>query len=336
MFEVIEPGIMTTVQDLGRPGYLSWGIPISGAADTFSLKMGNLLVGNLVGNKEGEAGLEILLYGLKLKVLTKMIVSITGADLDAKLNNEKIPMWKTIELDKGDLIVFPPFKLSSKKGCRAYITVAGGIDVPIILGSKSTCLPGNFGGFQGRALNKGDKIKEGSCTVPFRQLRNRKLRENIIPNFTDKWEIGVILGPYNHLLTDESIERFFSQEWRVSYKASRFGVRYIGPKLFNFKPRPLHQVKRDPKGDPSNVPSQGVPLGGIEIAGGTEPIVIGVDGPSTTGYVTIATTISADIWKIGQSKPDDITKFKEVEIGEAYQILANLEKLLQEDNILPV
>lgn len=328
MFEIDKPGMLTMVQDLGRPGYISMGVPVSGAADSYSLRMGN----RLVGNKDGEAGLEILLYGLQLRALGKMIIAITGADLGATLNREPIPMWRAVEIAKGDLLLFPPFELSSKRGCRAYLTVAGGIDVPVILGSKSTCLPGTFGGFEGRALKKGDKIKIGNGSLPFHQLINRKLNGDRIPNFTDKWEIRTILGPQDHLFTEESIKTFFSHEWRVSYKASRFGVRYIGPK-FDFKPRPPHQIQRDPKGDPSNIVTQGVPLGAIEVAGGVEPIAISVDGPSTTGFVIIASTISADMWKIGQSKPDDFTTFKKVEIDEAYQILENSEKTLQDENI---
>jgi allophanate hydrolase subunit 2 len=153
------------------------------------------------------------------------------------------------------------------------------------------------------------------------------------PHFDDPWEIRVILGPHDHLFTEESIEMFFSHAWRVSYKASRFGVRYIGAK-FNFKPRPPHQVKRDPKGDPSNIPSQGVPVGAIEIAGGEEPIAIGVDGPSSTGYAMIATIISADVWKIGQSTPDDLTSFRQVGIDEAYQILIDAEEWIEMEDIL--
>jgi antagonist of KipI len=329
MFEVIHPGVMTTVQDLGRPGYGSVGIPLSGAADPFSLKVGNLLV----GNRQGEAGLEILLYGLQLAALKKMVVSVTGADLGPMLNKEKILMWSSNEIERGDVISFPFVKSSSLKGCRAYLTVAGGVDVPVILGSKSTCLPGNFGGFNGRALKKGDRIAFGDSLSPLGELRDRRLSEMKKPHLGDPWEIRVILGPHDHLFTEDSIEIFFSQAWRVSYKASRFGVRYIGPK-FNFKPRPSHQVKRDPKGDPSNIPSQGVPLGAIEIAGGEEPIAIGVDGPSSTGYAMIATIISADVWKIGQSKPDDLTFFKRVEIDEAYQILINSEAWIKMEDIL--
>jgi biotin-dependent carboxylase-like uncharacterized protein len=320
---------MTTVQDLGRPGYSSAGIPLSGAADPLSLKVGNLLV----GNRSGEAGLEILLNGLQLAASKKMIIAVTGADLGPMLNKEKIPMWSSIEIENGDVLSFPFIKTSSLKGCRAYLTVAGGVDVPVILGSKSTCLPGNFGGFNGRALKKGDRIEVGNSLLPFSELKNRRLSEMKRPHFDDPWEIRVILGPHDHLFTEESIEMFFSHAWRVSYKASRFGVRYIGAK-FNFKPRPPHQVKRDPKGDPSNIPSQGVPVGAIEIAGGEEPIAIGVDGPSSTGYAMIATIISADVWKIGQSTPDDLTSFRQVGIDEAYQILIDAEEWIEMEDIL--
>jgi antagonist of KipI len=328
MFEVLKPGMLTTVQDLGRPGYLSMGVPVSGAADSYSLRMGN----RLVGNKDGEAGLEILLYGLQLRALNKMIIAITGADLGATRNRETIPMWRTVEIASGDVISFPPFVLSSKRGCRAYLTVASGIDVPVVLGSKSTCLPSNFGGFEGRALKKGDRIRIGNGALPFPQLTDRRLKTDRIPSFTDHWEIRTVLGPQDHLFTEESIKTFLGHKWRVSHKASRFGVRYIGPKL-DFKPRPPHQVQRDPKGDPSNIVTQGVPLGAIEVAGGVEPIAIGADGPSTTGFVIIANAISVDMWKIGQSKPDDFTTFKSVDIDEAYQILEDSEKALLDKTI---
>lgn len=329
MFEIVEPGIMTTVQDLGRPEYSSMGIPISGAADTFSLKIGSLLVGNSLG----EAALEIVLYGLQLRALKRMIIAITGPDFGARLNNKEISMWRTIEIAKGDLISFPPFKLSSRKGCRSYLTVAGGFDVAVFLGSKSTYIPGNFGGFKGRVLKKGDKIQVGRSRLPFGKLRNRKFNEKMIPSFEDKWKVRVILGPNDHLFTKESIEMFLRQDWRVSYKASRFGVRYIGPKL-DFIHRTSDQIRKGPRSDPSNIPTQGVPLGAIEVMGGEEIAVIGVDGPSITGFTIIATVISADMWKIGQSKPNDTTCFKKVEINEAYELLIKSEKLVQQNNIL--
>jgi len=328
MFEIIKPGMLTTVQDLGRPGYIVMGVPVSGASDPYSLRMGN----RLVGNDDGEAGIEILLYGLQMRALAKMIVAVTGADLGAKLNQDPIPLWRTVELEKGDVISFPSFVLPSKKGCRTYLTVAGGIDVPVILGSKSTCLPASFGGFEGRALKKGDILRIGNAAFPLHQLTGRRLKEDRIPDFTNHWEVRTVLGPQDHLFTEASIATFFSHKWRVSHKVSRFGVRYIGPK-FEFNPRPAHQVLRDPKGDPSNIVTQGVPLGAIEIAGGVEPIVISVDGPSTTGFVILANTISADLWKVGQSKPDDFTTFKKVDVDEAYRILASSEKVLQEDPV---
>ncbi len=329
MLEILKPGMLTTVQDLGRPGYLPMGVPVSGASDPFSLKTGN----RLVGNKDGEAGIEILLYGLQLRALAKMIVAVTGADFGAKLNQDPIPMWRTVELEKGDVISFPSFVLPSKKGCRAYLAVAGGIDVPVILGSKSTCLPASFGGFEGRALKKGDTVRIGNAALPLQRLIGRRLKEDLIPDFTDHWQVRTVLGPQDHLFTEESIGTFFNHKWRVSHKVSRFGVRYIGPK-FEFKPRPPHQVLRDPKGDPSNIVTQGVPLGAIEVAGGVEPIAISVDGPSTTGFVILANTISADLWKIGQSKPDDFTTFSKVDVDEAYRILAAAEKTFQDDPIL--
>lgn len=315
MFEVINGGLMTTIQDLGRPGFFSFGIPISGAIDRFSLKCGNFLL----KNELGEAGLEILLCGLKLRVLKDVMISITGADMTPLVNEIKVPLWETIKLDKNDTIHFSSLP---QYGCRAYLCVKGGIEVPRILGSKSTFIEAKFGGLEGRTLKKGDIIHVEPQGADLSSIENRKLDPSLIPQYSKENEIRIILGPEDILFTDESIERFLAYNWKVSSKANRIGIRYEeGPHL-TFKPRSEKELQ-DAGGHPSNICGVPTPTGGIQVPLGTEVIIICCDGPTRGGYAKIATVIDADLDKVGQLKPGDITKFKSINIDEAYRISEN-------------
>jgi antagonist of KipI len=313
MFEVISGGLMTTVQDLGRPGFYSVGIPICGAADRFALKCGNYLL----GNKPGEAGLEILLYGLRLRILKDVAIAVTGADMSPEVNGMRAPMWNAIELTAGDIIRFPGIP---GQGCRAYLCVKGGIDVPLVLGSKSTFINAHFGGFEGRALKKGDIIKAGSQGAASSLSRPGKFDRSLMPAYSTETEIRVILGPQDTFFTDEAIETFLTYPWKVSSKANREGIRYEeGPHLA-FNPRSKDEIQVA-GGHISNICPAGTPLGGIQVPLGTEVIIICCDGPTRGGYAKIATVIDADLDKLGQVRPGDITRFKKVAIEEAYELL---------------
>lgn len=332
-FEVIEGGLQTTVQDLGRPGYLAIGMPTAGAQDFFSLRMGNLLVGNgtgkpfLVGGEPGEAGLEILLLGPTLKVLCSTVVAVTGADLSYKLNGKPFPMWTAVRVSKGSTISFG----RPIAGARAYLCVAGGVEAPLFLGSKATYVRGAVGGVQGRALAKGDILKTGIPKLSFEEIEGRTLLPKLIPQYINKWEIRVVLGPQDYLFTEEAIELFLTCEWQFSATSDRMGCRFIGPKL-NFKPRPDYLVNQAGS-DPSNIVDDTIPVGGIQVPGGLEPIVLGVEGPSMGGYAKIATAISSDMSRLGQMNAGDAVRFKEVSVDEAANILRENEKILSEDSI---
>ncbi len=333
-FEVIEGGLQTTVQDLGRPGYLKMGIPIAGAGDPFSLRIGNLLVNNgagkpfLVGDDAGEAGLEVLLLGPTLKVLCSTVAAVTGADLSCRLNGKPFPMWTAVRVSQRDVISFG----RPGTGAAAYLCVAGGIQAPLSLGSRATFIRGSIGGIEGRALTKGDILKTGVPKLPLAEIEGRTLVPNLIPQYTKKWNVRVVLGPQEYLFTEESIKLFLTYEWEFSATSDRMGCRFIGPKL-NFKPRPKHLADQAGS-DPSNIVDDTIPTGGIQVPGGLEPIVLGVEGPSLGGYAKIATVITSDMSRVGQMKPGDLARFQAVTVDEAANILRETEEIMGEHSII--
>jgi biotin-dependent carboxylase-like uncharacterized protein len=330
MFEVISGGPQTTVQDLGRPGYLHTGMPPSGAFDSFSLRVGNLLVGNnpggryLVGRDSGDAGLEVLLMGCTLRATGDHIIAVTGGDLDSALNGEPVPMWQAIRIRAGDEIAFR----SPRRGVRAYLAIAGGIDVPTFLGSRATNVRAAVGGIEGRGLKPGDVLRIGEPTRPAGELEGRTWPEEARPAQGVPWTVRVVLGPQDHLFQPESVETFLTTDWRLSPISDRMGCRYIGPKL-EFLPRPDYLVEQAGS-DPSNIVDDGTPLGGIQVPSGLEPIVMGADVPSFGGYAKIATVISSDIGVVGQGKPGDVVRFRAVPAAEAEEIGLAQEALIRE------
>ena len=317
---------MTTVQDLGRDRYFSIALVKSGAMDASSLHIGNLLV----GNEGGEAGLEIGL-GLKLKALSPAIIAITGGDLTPKINHTDAPMWETIRLNKDDVLSFSSFR----SGFRAYLAVAGGIDVQVLFGSKSTYVSGRsgdlgFGGFKGRPLRRGDILEIGRPRRPIDSIEFRRVKPSLIPEFEIVWTLRVVLGPFESFLTERGLETLLTHPWKVSYRAGRTGYWYDGP-LVEFKERADHQLKGAGT-HPSNCISDGVPVGGLQAPFGV-PVVFGPDQSTIGGHVKLATVISADLDKVGQSKPGDRTFFKEVSVKEAQEALRQSQALLAEKNL---
>jgi biotin-dependent carboxylase-like uncharacterized protein len=322
VFEVIDPGIFTTIQDLGRKGYFANGIPPSGAMDRFSLRMGNLLVKNPID----EAGIEMTAIGVTVSVLKESVIALTGAEFSAKLNGLPIPLWETIYLKKGDLLSIE----KTNRGWRGYLCVAGGIDVSLILGSKSTYTLGGLGGFRGRTLKKGDLIPAGLPRVPLDTLKGRKVKGSVLPEAGSEKELRVVLGPQDDHVKEESIDTFLNTPYKVSIRSNRVGYRFEGPQLF-FKERPK---SRDAGLDPSNIVDDGNAIGAIQIPGGKEPICLGPDGVTMGGYVKIACLITADMDRMAQLKPKDLVRFKSVTVDEAYQILKESMEKVREENIL--
>jgi biotin-dependent carboxylase-like uncharacterized protein len=302
--EVVKPGLSTSVQDLGRPGYYHLGIPVSGAMDLYSLRAANLLV----GNDTGDAALEAVFMGPELRFAEDRTVAVTGAELPPKLDGAEQPTWTALNVKAGQVLSFGYLK----SGARAYIAISGGIDVPVVLGSRSSYLLGALGGFEGRTLKAGDVLPVGPAKQSVRPGRSvaSELRSPVeLPA-----KLRMVTGLYWDRITKEAGERFFADTWKVAPEADRIGYRFRGGRPLAFNPR------EQPFGagsDPSNIVDSCYPYGSIQIPGGTEPIVLHRDAVSGGGYFMIGTVISADMDAIGQLQPNSPTQFVPVDMAAA-------------------
>jgi len=310
--EVIKPGLATSVQDAGRPGYYRIGIPLSGALDQHALRAANWLV----GNEEGAAVLEATLLGPELIFHAATFVAITGAEATPKVNGEARPRNESFTVRADDRLTFDYMKV----GARVYIAVAGGIDVPPILGSRSTYALGALGGFAGRKLAAGDVLPVGQARPGARA--GRVLAKELVPTYPKSLELRVMAGLYFHRLTEESAKSFFEDTWTVGPEADRIGYRYR-------KGRPLSfRARKQPFGagsDPSNIVDAGYPYGSIQVPGGLEPIILHRDAVSGGGYAMIGTVISADMDRIAQMQPNNLARFVQVDMDAALKARAEYE-----------
>ncbi|HEY0833375.1 MAG TPA: urea carboxylase [Azospirillum sp.] len=301
--EVVTPGTLTTVQDHpGRVGYWEVGVPPSGPMDPLAFRLGN----RVLGNPEGAAGLEITVSGPTLSFNAAAVVCLAGARMPADIDGQPVPYWQPVAVPAGATLRIGTL---SAAGCRAYLLVRGGLDVPDYLGSKSTFTLGRFGGHGGRALLPGDVLHLGDAPAgPMRALDADE-----IPAHGHAWEIGVLYGPHGapDFFTDEDIATFFAADWEVHYNSSRTGVRLIGPKP---------QWARTDGGEaglhPSNIHDNAYAIGAIDFTGDM-PVILGPDGPSLGGFVCPATIVGAELWKVGQLRPGDKVRFKRLMPAEA-------------------
>jgi biotin-dependent carboxylase-like uncharacterized protein len=301
--EVRKPGLATTVQDRGREGYYHVGIPPSGALDQFSLLAANLLV----GNPADAAVLECPYLGPELAFTEGATVAVTGAELEPRVDGEARPAWSAFEVRAGELLSFGHLAA----GARGYIAVAGGIDVPELLGSRSTYGLGGLGGLEGRALQAGDALQVG--TPVSRVTPGRSVPVELRPSLAAEQETRVVMGLYDHVLTDAGRETFLAATWRLTPVADRVGFRYQGPELdLRRREQPFGAGS-----DPSNIVDAPYPVGSIQIPGGVEPIVLHRDAVSGGGYAMVATVISADLDAIAQSAPGARTRFMPVDLEGA-------------------
>jgi biotin-dependent carboxylase-like uncharacterized protein len=302
--KVLAPGLATTVQDLGRPGYYHLGIPLSGGMDRFALRAANMLV----GNDEGAAVLEAVFMGPELEFTAEATVAVTGAELPPKVNGAARETWTSFKVKAGQVLSFDFLK----KGARAYIAVSGGIDVPVVLGSRSTYALGALGGHQGRKLEAGDQLPVGKSARSVTEGLSVPAALRRGPGNTA--ELRVLPGLYWHRITDASGRRFFDDTWKVALEADRIGYRFKGGEKLEFVPR------KQPFGagsDPSNIVDACYPYGSIQVPGGTEPIVLHRDAVSGGGYFMVGTVISADMDLIGQLQPHTPAKFVKVDMPAA-------------------
>jgi antagonist of KipI len=290
-FAVQDPGVLTTIQDLGRVGYGQYGIPVSGAMDRFSFRAANLLV----GNDPGAAGLEITLFRLKLEILRTVRVAITGGDMSPMLNGERLPMWQTVELPTGSSLFFKAIHL----GVRAYLAVEGGIDAPLFLGSRST----HQQALLGRPLQRGDIIK---AFPTGKQVRFRALPQERIPRFLIEAEIRVVMGPQDDYFTEEGIRTFLEGEYTITSQSDRMGYRLQGLPI-------KHLSGADIISDP-------ILPGSIQVTGNGQPIIMMTDAQTSGGYTKIACVIDPDIDILAQMLPGHTVCFKQTHIDEAHGI----------------
>ena len=310
--EVRGPGLSTTVQDGGRSGYYHLGIPPSGALDQHSLRAANLLV----GNHAGAAALECVYMGPELAFTADTLVAVTGATLVPKINGEERPLWESFTVSAGDVLSFAYLTA----GARAYIAVAGGIDVPEVLGSRSTYGLGALGGFAGRALATGDRLSLGPAaggTAP-----GRSVPADLRPGLAKEVEVRVVMGLYDHRLTDKGRSTFLDTTWALTPVADRIGFRYAGPELETVPREPPFGAGQDP----SNIVDAPYPIGSIQVPGGVEPIILHRDAVSGGGYMMIATVLSGDLDIVAQSAPKTRTRFVEVDLDGALAARADYRK----------
>src|ERR1700716_2353706 len=313
--DVVKPGFAATVQGLGRPGYYHLGIPLSGAMDRYALRAANLLV----GNDEGDAGLEAVFMGPELRFASDATVAVTGAELPPKVDGESCPTWTAFRVRAGQTLSFDVLK----KGARGYIAVSGGIDVPLVLGSRSTYALCTLGGLEGRGLQAGDALVVGGTKRPAKG--GNAGAEAVRRGPGAAHELRVLPGLYWDRITAESGKRFFEDTWKVATEADRIGYRFRGG-------RPLALVERKQPfragSDPSNIVDSCYPYGSIQVPGGTEPIVLHRDAVSGGGYFMLGTGISRAMDLIGQLQPHIAARFVEVDMHTAISARHDRENLL--------
>ncbi|MDE8588397.1 biotin-dependent carboxyltransferase family protein [Arthrobacter sp. NQ4] len=304
-FEIGNPGLATTVQDQGRTGHYNVGIPQSGSMDQYSAELGNALVGNTAR----EAVLECTYLGPVLTTDSDAVIAVTGAPVEVKVNGDPRPQWSRLLLKAGDQLSFGVIQ----GGTRYYIAVQGGIDVPEVLGSRSTYSLGAIGGFKGRKLEAGDVVPVGAPLNGGRLPQAESVPDEFRPVFAKEQEVRIVLGLYDHRLTEEGLGNLLNEEWKVTPVADRMGLRYSGPGV-------KWKEREQPFGagsDPSNIVDAGYAVGSIQIPGGTQPIILHRDAVSGGGYAMVGTVISADMDLVARAAPGTATRFAAVSLADA-------------------
>ena len=297
IIKVIQPGMLSTIQDLGRYGYQRYGVPVSGAMDEFAMRSANLLV----GNKQHLAGIEITLVGPHLKFLSPTFIAITGADISPTLNGKSISGWKAVKVEKGDELKFG----KRVDGFRSYLTISGGIEVPLVMGSRSTYLKTSIGGLNGRPLSTGDILSTAPPDHDFTGLQLPPGYKS--PVYGGRHTIRVIPGPQQDRFDSDAITTLLSSRYTISEQSDRMGYKLKGPRI-------KHSEKAD-------VISDGNPPGTIQVPGDGNPIILLSDRGTTGGYAKIATVISVDLGRLAQTVPGQSLGFKCVTLPEAHNLL---------------
>lgn len=307
---VERAGALTTVQDLGRWGHQALGMPVSGAMDAPALMRGNLLLGNSVG----AAALEVTVMGPVIGFEGEGCIAVAGGDLSPKLNDRALPQWTAVAVKSGDRL---SFGVPVGRGCRAYLCVGGGIDVPLVMGSRSTYMKAKIGGFGGRKLKDGDVLSAGTPWPLWRRVLGTVCPKELRPQYGDA-PLRAVPGPQDAYVAPEGLETFFKAEYTLSPSADRMGCRLEGD-----------GVIRHVKGP--DIVSDGIPMGAVQVPGSGLPIVMMADRQTTGGYVKIAVVHALDVARLAQKMPGDKVRFARLSVEEGMELsrveAAQVEKL---------
>jgi biotin-dependent carboxylase-like uncharacterized protein len=306
MIEVVTPGLYSTIQDRGRPGYYAMGVPPSGALDLFAHEAANALV----GNDPGAATVEITFLGPTLTFREFTLVAITGAEVDVTLDGVRVPAWMSQVVRAGQTLVFT----GMRAGARAYLAVRGGLDVPSIMGSRSTYVASGLGGHHGRTLQAGDTLSIGDMVAPGTDVRGGvEVPADLRPRYPSEHEIRVVPGLCDYRLTADAVRTLYATPYAITTEANRTGYRLTGEALaFRDRVAPFGAGA-----DPSNVVNLGYPVGSIQVPSGTELICLLRDAVTGGGYATVATVISADLDLLAQAKSPEQVRFVPVTVETA-------------------
>lgn len=321
MIEILEGGIQTTVQDYpGRPGMLAQGFFPAGPMDHFAFRAANLLV----GNEPSAAGLEITLGSFACRFEEEATIALCGAEAPVSLDGEELPLWESRLVRAGSEL---RIGIAPGPGFRLYLAVSGGIDVPPLFGSRATYTMGALGGFEGRALQAGDRLPIGQAAG---DRTPRRFRKSARPAYGRDWEVRAMRGPQAapDFLTEEDMQEFFSRWWTIDRNSNRTGIR-----LESHKFQWARKSGGIAGGHPSNILDNSYPVGAVNVNGDL-PVILGPDGPTAGGFVVCATVVHADFWKIGQFRPvGDRVRFREVTIEEAIEAERALSETLTETSL---
>jgi len=309
VIQVQEPGLFTTVQDLGREGFGPFGVSASGAADALSLRIGN----RMVGNAEGAAGLEMTLLGGTFLFPEGAVGTLAGSDFGASLDGKPVELWTAFEARPGQTLRLGP----TRSGARCYLCVRGGIEVEPFLGSASTHILSGLGGHEGRALRKGDVLNIGSASG---SARGRSLNAKAVKKLSPRRVLRVTTGPQSDWFPESARKIFYESTYRVAEESNRMGIRLQGA-----------AISATSGGE---MISEGVALGAVQIPEGGLPIILFVEQQTTGGYPKIANVISADFHSLGQLRPRDEIRFEQVDLETARALLAEQEKLLASEELI--
>lgn len=306
---ILRSGVLTTVQDLGRSDYMAFGVSIGGAMDSLSLRVANLLV----GNEAYAPGLEITLHGPEFKLSEGRWIVLCGGETEAWIDDEPIPMQQPVYVRAGEIVKIGRVLV----GCRCYLAIAGGLDLPSVLGGKGTDLRAAFGGWQGRSLQAGDSIPLSASMLPVPALGERVAR--IRPSLELRVEVTartlrVLEGVEFARFEQESQGCFLSEEYIVSPRSDRMGLRFMGTQL---------RLKKK-----SDLITQGVVQGTVQVPPDGQPILLMADAQTTGGYPRVTQIVAVDLPVASQLRPGDRVRFEKISIAQAEALLFEQEEAL--------